>query len=152
MKAKLFGFRQLKPLAFALFLIAYPLTAKASVLFDIERLSDTQGILTGTGSIDAGTIPPNALYAEFSVTPYSSGPPASENTSVFGSSTLTEGGFPIVFAYDCGTLFGCVNGLPAIYFGSGGDALFVPGQTFSGALNLVLTAGTTFAPVGSTGK
>lgn len=140
-----------KLIGLVLFLAASPLTAKASVLFDIERLSDTQGILTASGSIDAGATTPN-FYNEFTVNPYSSGPPPSENVSVFGSSTLTEGGFPIVFAWDCGTLYSCINGQPAIYFGAGGIAEFGPGQTFSGALNLVLTAGTTFAPVGTTGN
>jgi hypothetical protein len=143
---------RLKFLAFAIFLAAFPISANANVLIEIERLSDTQAIITGSGSIDVGTPQIDNPQILTLSDPFGSEPSLFQNLSVLSATTLSLGSVSFDFAHDCGPGFACAGpGITAIYFGSFSTASVVTGDTFSGSLTISLQAGTTLAAVGSTG-
>jgi hypothetical protein len=124
-------------------------TANATLLVQIDRVSDTYAIVTATGNIGS-VLPGNNQHIIALDNVFGTAPPAAENAAVFGSSTLSIGGVSVVFAYDAGSQFNIFgDGNPGIYFGGNGP--LPPNASFVGALDLSLTPGTTLASVGSTG-
>lgn len=125
-------------------------TANATLLVQIERVSDTQAIVTATGNIGSVLPPGNNLHIIGLDNVFGTAPPATENADVFGSSTLSIGGVSVNFAYDIGSQFdGFGDANPGIYFG--GNFPLAANASFLGALDLSLTPGTTLASIGSSG-
>ena len=121
----------------------------AAVLIEIQRISNTQGILTGTGALGV-TVPSDAEHVISLINPFSTAPLPGTGELAFSSSTLKIGTVPINFAWDCAlAAAGCTT--PLIYFGNQSLTDFLPGATFSGQLNLQLTFPATFAAIGATG-
>jgi hypothetical protein len=141
----------LKVVALVLGLASLSVSAKANVLVDIERVSDTQANVTVTGTIPIGTPAPlNSHFIQLA-DPFAAEPAQFSNASIFSSSTLAMGSVPFNAAFDCGTGFNCVSGITSIYLGNSDFLALTPGDTFSGSLSLSLSGATTLAAVGSTG-
>jgi hypothetical protein len=126
------------------------LNKRADVLIDIERVSDTQAIVTGTGSINIGTTQTFNPHVLILSDPFGLEPPALSNAYVLSASTLSMGSVPFNFALACGTGPSCAPNT-SILIGNLDFVALTPGDTFSGSLSLLLTAGTTLAAEGSTG-
>jgi hypothetical protein len=143
-------------------LTALATPAAAALIVQIERVSDTEAVLTATGDIG-----PNNGQSPFSNgqlfwlqgDAFGSFPSGPTNDSIFNSaSTLSVGGDIVDGAFDCSS--GCFSdniGNPTLYFAStdaeeSGPGAFPANSTFSGALDLTLPSGTTFAAVGTTGN
>lgn len=131
--------------------------AKASVFFQFGRLSDTQAVVTGSGSLDGPKpLTPNLGILEFD-NPFGLAPSGTDNSNVFQSATLQIGGYTIDFADTAGPSFNILgNNDPTIYFQNTslnalGGGFSVGDSVSSGNLLLQLVAGTSFAPVGTTG-
>ena len=77
----------------------------ATVLLTIQRVSDTQGVLTGTG--DIGSVMPGLNVQQISLdNPFGVVPPIlTQNASILGSSSLSVGGVAVDFAADVGSAY-----------------------------------------------
>jgi hypothetical protein len=131
-------------------LLAGPMTVNAAAVVRIQRISDTQGVLTGSGTL--GEFAPgefNNQHLLELVDPFGVDPSATSNQSVFSSSTMEVGGTPVDFAYDTGSSF---FASPTIYFGSSNSSNdFALNSAFTGSLFLTLVGGSKWDAVGSTG-
>ena len=137
-------------------LILAPTLAPAnSVTFIIERISDTLGRLSGSGSFDAPT-PSNSSFGDlvFLIEPFGSvvegGVGVSDNT--LQTNLLKLLNTAEVYSE---TVLGSVIHPPA----GPADSLLLnfngnptAGETISGSADVTLNAGTTWAPVGTTGQ
>ena len=133
----------------ALFGVIIP--ASASVLFQIERVSDTQGILTGSGSIALGTTLPELQFNDLALSnPFSAVPSGTNiNDDVYQSSNLQVGLIIVNAAYTCVAFASACPSVPNIYLA--GNSPFSPGDIVAGTLNLQLLATYSFAAVGTSG-
>lgn len=123
-------------------LLVGPMTADA---FDItiERISDTEALITGSGSL--GSVPPtSAANAIFLFDPFAVNPASGTKQPVLDGSTMSVGARPITGAQVWDAT------IPFLVFASAaGD--FATGSTFSGSLRVNLGASSTLLGVGSTG-
>lgn len=139
----------------ASFLLLGVCDSASSVVFHIDRQSDTTATITATGTLD-GSLSSTSIFFLPGVF---GDPPDANNNSVFVSSTMSIPAAPplgalgplqINVAFDCDIC----GSAPAIYFGNSSSLSFpVPfaaGATVTGSLVIELVAGT-FAPVGTTG-
>lgn len=126
--------------------------AQATLIFNIERTSDTTANVTASGILD-GPSPLNdghiiSFYYPF---PIGSGPTGFSNQSILSSSTMQVGSTSIDFSYILGPDFSEAGGSPWIYFGNSSFINFSVGDSVTGTLALTLPAGLTFALVGYSG-
>lgn len=125
--------------------------ANATLLINIERVSDTHAVVTGSGTLDAPSTNanPHVIVLE---DPFSLPPLVSQNVGILSSTSLTFDGKSIEFAWDLGENFNWTgNSLPAFYFGSIAGAYSTGAAFNTGQMDLVLAAGSSWAPVGSSG-
>jgi len=126
-------------------------SANASLIFEIERISDTVANVTATGTLVLAETPVNGHQISFR-DPFGIDPPENEYSWVFGSSTMLIGTVPVDFAYSLGMNWVSAGGVPWIYIGKIiGDHILTAGSSITGTLEWVLPASMTLAPVGSTG-
>ncbi|MBK4736324.1 PEP-CTERM sorting domain-containing protein [Noviherbaspirillum pedocola] len=130
--------------------------AHASIVFSIERTSDTTAVLTATGSLDAGISAPlngNEHFLTFQ-NPYGNALSTYQNDGALQSSTLTAGGQIIDFSYTVGPGYNFSGvGTQGLYMGNSNfNTLFSNGQTVTGSAYLSLPDGDIFADVGSSGN
>jgi hypothetical protein len=125
------------------------MTAQASVLFTVTRLTDKTAIVTGTGTW-SGSAPEQAHIISFDN--LLANVPTYSNANAIGKgSTMTIGGAPIDFAYDVGANYHSFkNGDSGLYIGSSGYS-FNSSHAIDGQLFLTLTSTATFADIGTTG-
>lgn len=127
------------------------LPAHASVLISIERVSDTQAILTASGSLDVAAPGTNNDHVLVLDDPFLLDPISDVTDSIFSSSTMTVGAQSITFAFSAGSDFDrAETGNATAYFGSSTGQLST-GATLSGNMLLTLTGPATWASIGSTG-
>ena len=126
--------------------------ARASVLFQIERVSDTQAIVTGTGSLN-GPTPSDILSLIQFVNPFGIAPSPGDNKNIFQSATMQVGGKIVDAAYTCGSSINCDGSSnPDLYFATNGG-LAIGDSVSSGNLVLDLaSSGTSLAVVGTSGN
>jgi PEP-CTERM motif len=123
----------------------------SSIVLQIERVSDTVGILTGTGSLPA-TCLGSDCHILVLADPFGTDPAPSANNNALGASTtLAIGSFVFDIAYTAGSDFFFVGPGPALYFGRFSGCCPPGGGSISGAMDLLLTD-SLFAPVGATGN
>ena len=133
----------------ALALLLSPGAGNATVLFEFNRISDTNATVTATGTLDVAAPGSNSHILSFR-NPFGIAPASAANFTVFTSSTMTIGGTPIDFALLAGDAFGGTGGDPWIYFGKSG-LLPLGAGIVTGILELTLSGGATFGPTGATG-
>ena len=128
--------------------------ALAQVHMTIERVSDTTGILRGTGSLPGA---PNSNFSHLEMfalsDPFAVDPGLFSNFDVFVSSTLTIGVQSLIFMRDAGAghnVFATPG--PALYFGSTAIPPLAGDSFNSGALVIGLLGGATFSAIGSSGR
>ncbi len=125
----------------------------SSIVLQIERVSDTVGILTGTGSLPATCLGINCNILVLA-DPFGTDPAPSANNNALGASTtLAIGSYVFDFAYTAGSALYFVGPGPALYFGRFSLSPCCPpgGGSVSGAMDLLLTD-SLLAPVGATGN
>jgi hypothetical protein len=136
MKSKILGL-------LAVGLLAGPVAADA---FDItiERIGDTEGLITGSGSLGFLAPPNSRANAIFLFDPFATDPASGTQQSVLDGSTMSVGARPITGAqvWDASTPF-------LVFASNAGN--FAPGSAFSGTLRVNLGATSTWLGVGSTG-
>lgn len=133
-------------------LIAAPLPVQAGVVFQLQRVSDTVGILTGTGVLSSVRPTDSAHILLLDGKPFTNFPSEFSNRSVFGSSTMRVGELNVDFANEIGPVYPAGHSSnPVIYFGNS-TYEFARGNSVSGSLNLNLSAGSTLSPVGTQGE
>jgi hypothetical protein len=127
-----------------------PLNSNATLLFEIERVSDTKANITGTGILD--TAEPTGPQNLFSFkNPFGIAPPSMDNRIIDDDGSTLKIGFPIVdIAWILGSGMSSAGGDPWIYIGRSRGS-WVPGSTVTGSLSITLPSGITFAAPGSTG-
>lgn len=125
-------------------LLVGPSAANAVVLMQIQRISDTQAILTASGTLGA-VVPDGDAHILTLLGPFGVFAPLS-NSSVFDSSTMQVGDKPIVFAYDY-----TYGAEPLIFIGSL-DGSFDANSAITGSLALNLQNGATWGGIGSSGN
>ena len=126
---------KIKLLAGFLFLLSW-LTASSEIDITIERISDTEVILTGTGSLTS-SIPTQRLYiiGLVGLLDFSAG-----GNAAFLDNTLAIGGVPIVthLAHSDG----------AIVLTSSGTSFPLNGE-LSGSIRIIATGNGLFSPIGT---
>lgn len=124
--------------------------AQAAVLLQLQRLSDTDALLIGQGSLttlDAATSNRHMLRL---IDPFGVRPGHLVNSWLYMSGNLKADAFEFNFAHDVGTGFGdAFENL--IYIGRNTFQDIPANSTLSGSILLHLGDGATFAPVGATG-
>jgi len=130
----------------AVALLAAPITSNALALISIERISNTEAVITSVGSL--GFIAPgqDAHFLKL-LDPFATDPAPSATDSVLTASTLTVGGAAIDNARQVGTDF---FPFPFLFLGSTTFDL-PPSGSFAGSLHVTLTGSSTFRDVGSIG-
>jgi len=129
------------------------LPALADVKLTLERLSDTQVILSGSGEMGA-VLPPENVHSLYLQDPFTNAPAALSVHSILEDSELHTGDFYFNFANAAGSgIGGAFNN--TIYMGRDIGVLPFPtmpsGEPFGGTMFLELNPGESFAPVGATG-
>ncbi|MEO1518833.1 MAG: FlgD immunoglobulin-like domain containing protein [Bacteroidota bacterium] len=118
-----------------LFLLSW-LTASSQIHITIERISDTEVVLTGTGTLTPGVpIQRPYLVGLVGVLDFSAG-----GNVIFSNNTLDIGGVPIV------TQLALVDG--SIVLSSGNTSFPLNGQ-LSGSIHITAISGGIFSPVGT---
>jgi PEP-CTERM motif len=143
------------------------LHSRADIAVTLQRISDTEAIMTVVGSLV--TAPPDSNdHALFLSDPFQIRPGPTANTWVLDTSDLRAGSYAFNFANEAGSEVGVNSNRPpgtpgitgfgnTIYFGNNtfvtpGTFQPIPTQVpFAGSLALELTSGSTFAPIGSKG-
>ena len=90
-----------KSLAVAALVVLGSNAAHASVLLELYRLSDTDVLLVGSGSVGP-SVPPENIHALFLSDPFTVRPSPGANTSLLMNSDLRAGSFEFNFANDAG--------------------------------------------------
>jgi len=123
--------------------------AQASLILSLERISDTEVVVTVSGELPSVT-PGNNAHVLTLADPFSIDPDIFGNAAALGTTTLMAGSLPNTFAYTAGggIVFNSIDSTPALYFGFNSN--LSTGASFSGQMQLILTD-SQFAPVGSTG-
>ncbi len=128
--------------------------AFAEVHLTLQRISDTQVVLTGTGTLGS-LVPAENQHSLWLEDPFSGRPAPSSVHSVLEDSDLHAGSFYFNFANAAGSGIGD-SFSNTVYVGRDIGVLPFPiipsGEPFAGTMLLRLTNGESFAPVGSTGK
>lgn len=129
--------------------------ASADVLLQLERRSDTEVLLVGSGAL--GTVlPVDNRHALFLIDPFSTRP--SGNNWILVESELTVGAsYAFNFANDAGPAIGAGAFENTIYvgrveFASGTFPPIPSGEPLSGSMLLSLDDGATFKPIGTRGQ
>jgi hypothetical protein len=128
-------------------LLAAPMVTNALVILTIERISDTEAVISGSGNL--GTSSPSGGNANLLllVDPFAVDPAPATRQLVFGSSTMTLGGIAVDAAEVVGTNFAPI---PVLLFGNTSSD-FAPNGGFAGSLRVNLGGTSTLLAVGSTG-
>lgn len=119
-----------------------------AITFQIERLSDTQAVVTGTGTMGSISSSINNQHIITFGTGLFGVDPTSMYSSILTSSTMQIGGKSVDFAYDvncCSVMF-----VPSLYFGSL-SGIFETGDSVIGSLTMTLVDSNTWASIGTTG-
>ncbi|MGE0387060.1 MAG: hypothetical protein AB7Q97_20235 [Gammaproteobacteria bacterium] len=129
-------------------------SASAAVLLRLERISDTDVRLVGSGTL-GDTLPAENRHSLYLVDPFSVRPAPLSNHPILDSSELSAGDFDFNFANDAGSGIGAsFNNV--IYIGRDIGVLPFPeipsNEPLAGSMLLHLTAGATFAPIGASGE
>lgn len=117
------------------------------LLFEIQRISDTTGIVTGSGTVPVGP----AGFSSSTVSlrsPFAVGPAGSENTQIITASTMQIGGHPVVISNLFGQGIAGSGGFPWIYFSVAGGPL-AAGDAVTGSFTFGLPILYSLAVVGS---
>jgi hypothetical protein len=127
--------------------------ASGEVLLRLQRLSDTQVILVGSGFLGA-VVPAENQHALSLIDPFSVRPAPLVNHRILEDSDLYAGSFVFNFANDAGSGIGD-SFTNTIYIGRDVGTLPFPqipsAELFSGTMFLDLGSDATFAPIGSAG-
>ncbi|MFT5488174.1 MAG: hypothetical protein ACI9JL_001673 [Paracoccaceae bacterium] len=132
---------------FALFLA--PASADATLLIEIQRINDTTGVVSGSGTILPG--PPGFSSSTVSLrAPFAIGPSGGENDQIITASTMQIGGHPVVISNLFGQGTAGSGGFPWMSFSVSGGPL-AAGDTITGSFTFELPAPFTLAAIGSVG-
>lgn len=133
---------------FALFLV--PASANATLLIEIQRINDTTGIVSGSGTVPVG--PQGFSSSTVSLrSPFAIGPSGTENDQIITASTMQIGGHPVVISNLFGQAAPGSGGFPWISFSVSGGPL-VAGDALTGSFTFELPAAFSLAAVGSIGN
>lgn len=135
----------------SLLLTGTALPVNATLIFDIERVSDTVAnvSVSGVGVLDASDPLFNNHTLSFS-NPYGVEPVGIYNVNILSSSSMQVGSNDITFSYTLGPSPAHAGGNPWIYIG-GFRSGFTTGDIVTGSLQWLLPTELTFASVGSSG-
>jgi len=122
-------------------------SARAALVFEIQRVSDTVAHVTATGTLDGPAPVTQDNFLSFQ-DPFQLDPVGFDNRSVFGSSTMQVGEVPIDRANVLGD---GLSPTPWLYIWNEAATAFVSGSQVSGTLELILPGDLSFAAVGSSG-
>ncbi len=134
----------------AVALLFAPGASAGPILLELQRLSDTQALITAGGSISGFCLDVDACYIFTLIDPFAIDPPAASNNSVYVNSGLEVGGRRVEFAYDFGAGPPTGGAEPALYIGAVGGR-FRADDLATGSMLILLQQGSTLAPVGSSG-
>ena len=132
------------------FAIGITTSANASLIFSIERVSDTKAKVTATGTLGSTFVEGDGDTISFQ-NPFNLEPIGFDNRSVFDTSTMQVGSLPISNSWIMAPDFSPANGTSWIYFTSNAQGSFAAGSAVSGTLEWMLPADLSLAAVGSTG-
>jgi hypothetical protein len=132
------------------FLLFSSAGAHASLLFEMERISDTQAIISGTGTLEDVLGGVNTHMLSF-FDPFDVDPIEIDNIDIFSESTLNIGSAFVNNARAFGPGYVSAAGSPWIYVYNTSNTYLQSGDMPVGELNVQLSGGMTFAPVGSSG-
>jgi len=128
-------------------------TAFSAVLLQLQRLSDTDVLLIGSGFLD-GTIPAENQHSLYLIDPFLIRPSPRANHPILDESELYAGSYRFNFANDAGSGIGD-SFTNTIYIGRDVGTLPFPqiplNEPLVGSMLLHLANGESFAPIGSTG-
>lgn len=127
-------------------LLVGPIAADAFEI-TIERISDTEALITGSGYLDGPIAPAANANLFLLLDPFAADPAPATRQAVFDSSTMTVGGTAVSAAQVVGTSFAPV---PLLIFGNPVSD-FAPFSAFAGSLHVNLGGSSTLLGIGSTG-
>ncbi len=133
------------------------LPSQSEIVLSIERVSDTEGILTGTGALlsscDASVGTQRSCHILVLEDPFDTDPIPSANGNALGlGNGLAAGSVGFDFAWTAGSALQMTNPPgPALYIGNAAGTPLPSGGAISGAMRLMLTD-SQFADVGATGR
>ena len=138
----------MKKPALLILLLAIPLVADATLVFEITRISDTEATAVATGTLDGPAPSSNRHLLSFE-DPFTLAPTRLDNTSLVTGGDMMVGTVALTSSLELGTGYGVSGGNPWIYIGGG--LQLDPGSLVTGTLSWTLTSGHTFSAIGSTG-
>jgi len=129
-----------------------PGRAQAVPMLDISRISDTEAIVIGRGTLPLSSTACDINCHTLSIAdPFGTAPTPTSNDNAYVSSSFAVGDRAFTFAFTAGKSLSQISNTPTLYIGPWRPATaLTPGAALSGEMTLALTD-STFAPVGSTG-
>lgn len=121
--------------------------AKAGLIVEVERLSDTDARITASGTLDGPGANNNHIIVLTDLFSTLGG----IFPDVFVSSTMTVGGAPVNFAYGAPASADQTLSLPYVYFGQLQHIDFFVGDAIAGMLEISAPAGSMLQAVGAMG-